>query len=119
MRIIISDANRIWTPDHPALKPFAEIIIVVCRRFIPRVPMSVIVMAAGAALTKLFSLGDYGVPLLPHVESGFIGFGLNFVIPSPDDLSSYLFASLSVAAVILSESLLASRTNAMYSSNSA
>ena len=30
MRIIISDANRIWTPDHPALKPFAEIIIVVC-----------------------------------------------------------------------------------------
>ncbi len=89
------------------------IIIVVCRRFIPRVPMSVIVMAAGAALTKLFSLGDYGVPLLPHVESGFIGFGLNFVIPSPDDLSSYLFASLSVAAVILSESLLASRTNAM------
>jgi hypothetical protein len=30
MRIIISDANRIWTPDHPALEPFAEIVLVVC-----------------------------------------------------------------------------------------
>lgn len=30
MRIIISDANRIWTPDHPALKPFAEIVLLVC-----------------------------------------------------------------------------------------
>lgn len=30
MRIIISDANRIWTPDHPALELFAEIVLVVC-----------------------------------------------------------------------------------------
>ena len=30
MRIIISDENTIWTPDHPALEPFAEIVLVIC-----------------------------------------------------------------------------------------
>ncbi|MDO5139538.1 MAG: hypothetical protein Q4D71_13900, partial [Oscillospiraceae bacterium] len=30
MRIVISDVNRIWTPDHPALEPFADSVIVVC-----------------------------------------------------------------------------------------
>lgn len=30
MKIIISDANGIWTPDHPALEPFSEIVLVVC-----------------------------------------------------------------------------------------
>lgn len=30
MRIVISDVNRIWTPDHPALEPFADNVLVVC-----------------------------------------------------------------------------------------
>lgn len=30
MRIIITDVNRIWTPDHPALEPYADMVLVVC-----------------------------------------------------------------------------------------
>lgn len=30
MRILITDENMIWTPDNPALKPYAEIVLVVC-----------------------------------------------------------------------------------------
>ena len=30
MIIVISDVNRIWTPDHPALEPFADSMLVVC-----------------------------------------------------------------------------------------
>ena len=30
MKIIISDENEIWTPDHPALKPFADHVLVFC-----------------------------------------------------------------------------------------
>jgi len=30
MRIVISDVNVIWSPDNPALEPFADIILVVC-----------------------------------------------------------------------------------------
>lgn len=30
MKIVISDANIIWTPDHPALQPYMDLILVVC-----------------------------------------------------------------------------------------
>ena len=30
MKIIISDENEIWTPDHPALEPFADHVLVFC-----------------------------------------------------------------------------------------
>lgn len=88
-------------------------LIMLGKKWIPKVPVSVIVMLIGALLTKFFSVDSFGVKLLPHVESGFPGF---HIIPSVDSfgrLSDYLFAALSIAAVILSESLLASRGNAL------
>lgn len=111
--IHIADQLKSFHPLSFALGAGTVLVIVTARRFIPRVPMSVIVMAAGAVLTKVFFLGEYGVVLLPHVDSGFPGFGLHFTLPSSGMIGDYLFASLSIAAVILSESLLASRTNAM------
>ena len=30
MKIIISDENEIWTPDHPALEPFADHVLMIC-----------------------------------------------------------------------------------------
>lgn len=30
MRIIITDENQIWTPDNPALKSYADVVLVVC-----------------------------------------------------------------------------------------
>ena len=30
MRILITDENAIWTPDNPALEPYADLILVIC-----------------------------------------------------------------------------------------
>lgn len=80
---------------------------------VPKLPVSVIMMAVGAVLTILFHVDEYGVKLLPYVENGFHGFGVLPYIQNISSISDYLFGSLSVAAVILAESLLASKGNAM------
>ena len=88
-------------------------IIMLAKKFIPKVPMSVIVMAAAAVCGMLVPFESFGVKLLPHVDAGFQGFAMLPVIESADQLREYLFSSLSIAAVILAESLLASGGNAM------
>ncbi len=74
------------------------------KRFIPRFPMSVAVMAAGAFLTIVFHIQDYGVSLLSQVETGLPGF---FV---PDitqiNLTQAAGRGLMVAVVIMAETLL-------------
>ncbi len=89
------------------------VIITVFRHITPKIPMSVIMMISGAAVSAIFNINELGVRLLPDVESGFPG--LNFHMPDIelDKISELLFTSLSIAAVILSESLLASRGNAL------
>lgn len=88
-------------------------IIMLAKKFIPKIPMSVIVMAAAAVCGMLVPFESFGVKLLPHVDAGFQGFAMLPVIESADQLREYLFSSLSIAAVILAESLLASGGNAM------
>ena len=87
-------------------------IITLFRHIAPKIPVSVIIMAAGAASTMLFPLTDVGVRLLPSIESGFPEFGFSVPSLNTDTFSELMFASLSVAAVILAESLLASKGNA-------
>lgn len=88
------------------------VLITLFRHLAPKIPVSVIIMAAGAVLTLVFPVTDWGVKLLPSVENGFPGFGFGLPELDIDKLTELLFASLSIAAVILSESLLASRGNA-------
>ncbi len=87
-------------------------VITLFRHIAPKIPMSVLMMAAGVMMTCTLPLSDYGVKLLPEVPSG---------IPLPkvplggisvENISELLFDSLSIAAVILAESLLASKSNA-------
>lgn len=111
--IHIAEETRFFSPLSLALGLGTIAVIMLGKRFIPKVPVSVIVMVVGAIVSMLCPLEDHGVKLLPAVESGFPGFGLHFTVPQPENIADYLFASLSVAAVILSESLLASRGNAM------
>lgn len=87
-------------------------LIMLGKKFIPKVPVSAFMIAAGALLTVLLHVDEYGVKLLPQVESGFGGFRLPSAPVTPDNISEYLLNSLSVAAVILAESLLASGGNA-------
>lgn len=88
-------------------------LIMLGKKFIPKVPVSVIVMLIGAMLTIFCHVDEMGVKLLPHVDSGFEGFHMLPVISDLSMLSDYLFNSLSVAVVILAESLLASKGNAL------
>ena len=88
-------------------------LIMTAKKFAPKLPMSVIVMAAAAAAGYFIDFGSSGVKLLPDVESGFHGLEGFVSFGSFSQVSDYMISSLSVAAVILAESLLASGSNAM------
>lgn len=109
---IISQLTN-WNPVSAVLSAVSVIIIMLGKKLIPKVPVSVIVMAGGAAAGLLLPLDSYGVKMLPDASSGFPWTITLPAVSSVKQISEYLFSSLSVAAVILSESLLASRGNAM------
>lgn len=88
-------------------------IITLFRHTAPKIPMSVIMMAAGVVLSCCLPLSDYGIRLLPETEAGLLPVTLPFSQFEPDMISELLFDSLSIAAVILAESLLASSSNAV------
>lgn len=103
----------LFNPVSALLGTLTIVIIMLGKKFIPKVPMSVIMMVAAVLSTVIFHVNDYGVKLLPDVESGFPIFNFRPYIPSIDIITDMVFSSLSIAAVILSESLLASKGNAM------
>lgn len=88
-------------------------VIVLFRHIAPKIPMSVIMMAVGMVLTLLLPLADNGVKLLPEVPGGLSAPIFPLTGVSLDELTDLLFHSLSIAAVILAESLLASKSNAV------
>ena len=45
-------------------------IILVAKKFIPKFPMSVLLMVLGALATAIFHIDRFGVKLLPHVDKG-------------------------------------------------
>ncbi|MBP3719114.1 MAG: SulP family inorganic anion transporter [Eubacterium sp.] len=86
-------------------------IILVFRRLIPKLPMSVIMLIIGGILNVRFHLDAHGVKLLPEAASG---------LPLPKllhidytILPELSFSALTIALVIMSETLLASRSNAI------
>ncbi len=87
-------------------------VITLFRHIAPKIPMSVIAMAAGMILSCCIPLGDYGIKLLPEVEAGLPPLKVPVSRFDLELLSELLFHSLSIAAVILAESLLASGNNA-------
>lgn len=80
-------------------------IILVSKKFFPKFPMPIFVMAAGALLSYFVNLTDYGVALLAAVEPGL------FALVLPDfasvDIVSCLGTSITVAVVVMTETLLA------------
>ena len=87
-------------------------IIMLGKKLIPKVPMSVMMMIAAVLATVIFHVDNYGVRLLPEVERGFPIFSFKPYIDI-NNITDMIFSSLSIAAVILSESLLASKGNAV------
>ena len=98
-------------------------VILFCKRKLPKVPMTVVMMIAGAALQIIFRLDQYGVPVMQPVKGGFPapvlpgfeireGFRLRFALTDVEDFALFLpdlvMQSLGIAAVIMAQTLLAS-----------
>ncbi len=81
-------------------------LIIIMKHLLPKFPTQVIIMIAGFLLTVFFNVDDHGVALLPHVDSGLPRLVRPDFVSPP--LVKLLFPTLTVAIVIMSETLLAS-----------
>ena len=83
------------------------VIILFCKKYIPKVPMTVVMMAVGAVLQFLIGLDSYGVKLLPEVASGLP----RLLLPNIRCISGHaitiILESFSIAAVIMAQTILA------------
>lgn len=81
------------------------------KKYFPKVPMVLVMLVAGALMTVLFHVERYGVALLAAVEPGLP----QLVLPQLGciKLSEGLSASLPIAIVILAETLLAENSYAL------
>ena len=99
------------------------LIILICKKFIPKIPMTVVMMAAGALAQFFLKLDEYGVKVMTEVPSGlpspvlpgFIfekGRGIYpYIIDIPGIaafIPDLLMGSLGIAAVVMAQTLLAS-----------
>lgn len=87
-------------------------IIQVAKRFIPKVPMSVVVMVIGGLLSAFLPLTDYGVVMLPDAPGGLPKFALPQVALILENPKELLIESLMIAGVIMAQTLLASNSYA-------
>ena len=83
----------------------ALVILLVSRRLIPKFPMAICVMAAGAVMSSFIDMDEYGIVCLSEVSRGLP----SFIVPQVDGrmLPDILTVSMSVAVVIMAETLLA------------
>lgn len=89
------------------------IIILAFKKLNSKIPMTIIMMIIGAVLQACFSLDQYGVKLLPQVEGGIPDFilpNMKLLIHNPTGI---LMESVSIAAVIMAQTLLATGNYAM------
>ena len=80
-------------------------ILLIAKKRIPKFPMAVVLMAAGAVLTNVLPLQDWGIQTLAAVEPGLPTWSLPDFSAVP--LKETVTISLSVAVVIMAETLLA------------
>lgn len=87
------------------------VIIQVCNKLIPKFPMAIVMMGLGALSTAIFHVDQKGVILLSEVSKGLP----KFVLPSfaGVDISECIGISITVAIVIMAETLLSENNFAM------
>lgn len=88
------------------------VIILVAKKYIPKFPMSVVLMVLGAMATAFLHIDRLGVKLLPHVDSGFP----KLMVPDFTLLKTYtsdiIILGLTCALVIMAQTLLATNNYA-------
>ena len=100
-------AGTVSTINVPSivLGLIALAILLIAKRLVPKFPMAVLLMAAGAVMTKFFPVEQWGVKTLDAVETGMPRWSVpSFTAVS---LKEAVTISLSVAVVIMAETLLA------------
>ncbi len=100
-------AGTVSTINVPSivLGLIALAILLIAKRVVPKFPMAVLLMAAGAVMTKFFPVEQWGVKTLDAVETGMPRWSVpSFTAVS---LKETVTISLSVAVVIMAETLLA------------
>ena len=80
-------------------------ILLICKKAAPKFPMAVVLMAAGAIMTKLLPVEEWGIQTLASVEAGLPKWSLPDFTAVP--IQDAVTISLSVAVVIMAETLLA------------
>lgn len=80
-------------------------ILLISKKLVPKFPMAVVLMAAGAVLTAVLPIRSWGIQTLTAVEPGLPAWSLLDFTAVP--INETLVASLSVAVVIMAETLLA------------
>ncbi len=101
---------------HPlslALGIGTTVIILLGKKFLPKVPFTAILLVVGGLLEACFHVSQHGVKLLAPVESGLP----SFIFPQISWVTKYpkilLTQSFSIAIVIMAQTLLASGNYAM------
>lgn len=83
------------------------LIIQICKRCIPKVPMTVVMMFVGALLQIIFKLDNMGVKLLPEVSAGLPKLFIPDLSVMSDHTVDILIEAFSIAAVVMAQTLLA------------
>jgi high affinity sulfate transporter 1 len=89
------------------------IIILVAKKYTPKVPMSVIMMIVGALITAIFKVDQHGVKLLPKVDAGLPPMALPDFSIIGDEFNKLLLLSFVVSLVIVAQTLLATNNYAL------
>jgi len=86
------------------------VIILVFKKIIPKVPMAIVMLVVGIVLAAVFHIEDYGVKLLPAVESGLPKFIFPQVHSIYGHIQDCIILSLTIATVIMAQTLLAANS---------
>jgi len=83
------------------------ILLLVAKKYIPKFPMSVLMMGIGAILTAVFHIDEYGIKLLPDVTAGIPQFTVLDISVFIIHGESIVVLSFTIALVIVAQTLLA------------
>ncbi len=109
----ITEQLEYFNPLSAVLGFGTVIIILVAKKYIPKFPMSVVLMAVGAGLTYFCKIDQYGVALLPTVESGMPQLVLPKLSVFIAHAKDIVVLSFSIALVIVAQTLLATSNYAL------
>lgn len=75
-------------------------VILVAKKYIPKFPMSVVLMVLSAVATAVFHIDQYGVKLLPHVDRAMPKFAVPEMSLLADNLQEIIVLGLTIAVII-------------------